>query len=156
MAASTVSTLRRARHAYTHQLSVHQQTALISWLAFLGTFGGVRALTYAIRDRVRPFTDVHIGELHIHHYLWGICLLAGVGTAALYGDQRPGPHPLIATAYGTGGALIVDEFALLLDLQDVYWARQGRWSVDLGVGIAAAAGSYFAAVPFWRRLLHRG
>ena len=51
-----------------------------------------------------------------------------------------------------GLALVVDEFALLLDLKDVYWARQGRISVDVGVGGIALAGSYFAALPVLRRL----
>jgi hypothetical protein len=45
-----------------------------------------------------------------------------------------------------------DEFALLLDLKDVYWARQGRISVDLAVGAIALAGSYFAALPLLRKL----
>jgi hypothetical protein len=49
-------------------------------------------------------------------------------------------------------ALIVDEFALLLDLRDVYWAKQGRWSVDLGIGIIALTGSALAAAPIARRL----
>jgi hypothetical protein len=56
-----------------------------------------------------------------------------------------------AVTYGTGLALIVDEFALLLDLEDVYWAKQGRVSVDLGVGIAAAGGTTLSAVPILRR-----
>jgi hypothetical protein len=43
-------------------------------------------------------------------------------------------------------------FALLLDLKDVYWAKQGRISIDLGVGGIALAGSYFAALPVLRRL----
>jgi hypothetical protein len=49
-------------------------------------------------------------------------------------------------------ALIVDEFALLLDLRDVYWARQGRISIDIGVGGIALTGCYFAALPVLRRL----
>ena len=52
--------------------------------------------------------------------------------------------------FGNSLALIVDEFALLLDLKDVYWAKQGRSSVDLGVGGIALAGSYFAALPLLR------
>jgi hypothetical protein len=58
----------------------------------------------------------------------------------------------VAVCYGAGLALIVDEFALLLDLREVYWARQGRISIDLGVGGIALAGSYFAALPVLRRL----
>jgi hypothetical protein len=59
---------------------------------------------------------------------------------------------LTATSYGIGLALVVDEFALLLDLQDVYWSRQGRVSVDVGVGTIAVTGSYFAGLPLWERL----
>ena len=59
---------------------------------------------------------------------------------------------MVALCYGTGSALIVDEFALLLDLEDVCWARQGRVSVDLGVGLAAAGGTAFASKPLLLRL----
>jgi hypothetical protein len=58
-------------------------------------------------------------------------------------------------SYGSGLALIVDEFALLLDLKDVYWARQGRLSVDIGIGGIAVAGSYFAALPVLRAMRER-
>ena len=71
--------------------------------------------------------------------------------------NRNGPiglPPSSGLAYGTGMALIVDEFALLLDLKDVYWERQGRVSVDLGVGLVAAGGTTFSAIPLLRRL-HR-
>ena len=68
------------------------------------------------------------------------------------GDERHRRHPAVAISYGAGLALIVDEFALLLDLRDVYWAKQGRISVDLGIGGIAATGSYFAGLPVLRRL----
>ena len=68
------------------------------------------------------------------------------------GEERHRRHPAVAVSYGAGLALIVDEFALLLDLRDVYWARQGRISIDIGVGGIAVAGSYFAALPVLRRL----
>ena len=58
-------------------------------------------------------------------------------------------HLLTATSYGSGLALIVDELALLLDLDDVYWAQDGRTSVDAAVGAIALGGIYFAAAPFW-------
>ncbi len=56
---------------------------------------------------------------------------------------------MIALSYGTGAALIVDEFALLLDLSDVYWASEGRTSVDAAVGVIGVGGLVLAAVPFW-------
>ena len=104
----------------------------------------------SIRRGVGPFGNLKVGGEHLHHYLWGIALLAGVGAVAVRGSEEHRTHPAVAVSYGSGLALIVDEFALLLDLKDVYWARQGRISVDLGVGAIAAAGSYFAALPVAR------
>ena len=140
------------RRAYHEELGPGQQAALLSWLAFTVTFAGLRALTSSIRADRGPFQNISVGGEHLHHYLWGIGLLSGVGAVAVRGEERHRRHPAVAVSYGAGLALIVDEFALLLDLRDVYWARQGRISIDLGVGGIAVAGSYFAALPVLRRL----
>ena len=132
-----------------------QRSALISWLAFTATFATVRGITYGIRSGRGPFRNLSLGGEHLHHYLWGIGLLAGVGAIAVRGDESLRQHPVVAVSYGSGLALIVDEFALLLDLRDVYWARQGRISVDLGIGGVAVAGSYFASLPLLRSLKNR-
>ncbi|SRR5712691_2073203 len=129
-----------------------QRSTLASWLAFTTTFGAVRGITYSIRAGRGPFRNLSAGGEHLHHYLWGIGLLAGVGAVAVRGNERQRVHPAVSISYGAGMALIIDEFALLLDLKDVYWARQGRISVDLGVGGIAAVGSYFAALPLARAL----
>ena len=115
-------------------------------------FTGLRALTYSIRAGKGPFRNVSVGGEHLHHYMWGIGMLSGVGAVAVRGEERHRRHPAVAVSYGTGLALIVDEFAPLLDLKDVYWARQGRISIDIAVGAIAVAGSYFAALPVLRRL----
>ena len=128
------------------------RSALLSWLAFTGTFAGLRALTYSIRDGKGPFHNISVGGEHLHHYMWGIGLLSGVGAVAVRGEEQQRRHPAVAVSYGIGNALIVDEFALLLDLRDVYWAKQGRISIDVGVSVIALAGSYFAALPVLRRL----
>jgi hypothetical protein len=138
--------------AYNEELGPGQRSALISWLAFTLTFAGLRGLTYSIRAGRGPFRNVSVGGEHLHHYMWGIALLSGVGAVAVRGDERQRRHPAVAVSYGAGLALIVDEFALLLDLRDVYWVRQGRISIDLGIGGIAMAGSYFAALPMLRRL----
>jgi hypothetical protein len=52
-------------------------------------------------------------------------------------------------AFGAANAMIVDELALLLDLKDVYWAREGRRSVDVAVAVIAAGGTVVAGMPFW-------
>jgi hypothetical protein len=138
--------------AYHEELGPGQQSALLSWMAFTGTFAGLRALTYSIRAGRGPFRNISVGGEHLHHYMWGIGLLSGVGAVAVRGEERHRRHPAVAVSYGAGLALIVDEFALLLDLRDVYWARQGRVSIDIGVGGIAMAGCYFAALPVLRRL----
>jgi hypothetical protein len=143
---------RAVGRAYREELGPCQRSALLSWLAFSTTFAGLRALTYSIRAGRGPFRNVSVGGEHLHHYLWGIGLLTGVGAIAVHGDDGHRHHPAVAISYGSGLGLIVDEFALLLDLKDVYWASQGRISVDLGIGGIATAGSYFAALPVLRRL----
>jgi hypothetical protein len=147
--------LARLRHVLSEDLDPGQRAELRSWLAFSTTFAGVRGITYSIRSGHGPFRNISAGGEHLHHYMWGIGMLAGVGAVAVHGDDKMRRHPAVAIGYGSGLALIVDEFALLLDLKDVYWARQGRVSVDLGVGFIAAAGSYFAALPAWRALKDR-
>jgi hypothetical protein len=137
-------------HAFRSELDPSQRSALLSWLAFTSTFAGVRGITYAIRSGKGPFGNLSVGGEHLHHYMWGIGILAGVGAVAVGGEEHHRRHPVVAVSYGSGLALIVDEFALLLDLKDVYWAKQGRSSVDLGIGGIALAGSYFAALPLLR------
>jgi hypothetical protein len=148
-----VAGLHREVHAaYREELGPAERSALMSWIGFTGTFAAVRAITYSIRSGKGPFHNVSAGSTHLHHYLWGIAMLGGVGAVAVHGTEEDRRHPAVALGYGTGLALIVDEFALLLDLKDVYWAKQGRVSVDVGVGIVALGGTAFAALPILRRL----
>lgn len=145
---------REVRTAYHEDLSRDEQAVLMSWLGFTGTFALLRTLTYSIRKGVGPFRNLSVGGAHLHHYMWGIGLLAGVGAIAVHGEDRRRKHPFVAGAYGTALALIVDEFALLLDLKDVYWAKEGRISVDLGVGMISSVGTALAGWPITRRLIH--
>jgi hypothetical protein len=147
-----VPSARQVRSTFREELTPRERAALMSWLGFTATFGLVRAITYSIRSGKGPFRNLSVGGEHLHHYLWGIGMVSGVGGIAVRGEDTSRRHPALALTYGAGLALIVDEFALLLDLQDVYWAKQGRVSVDLGVGLVAAGGSTIAAIPLLRRL----
>jgi len=140
------------RDAFESELDLGQQSALISWLSFTATFAAVRGITYSIREGKGPFRNMSLGGEHLHHYMWGIGLLTGVGGVAIRGEEKHRRHPVTAVTYGSGLALIVDEFALLLDLKDVYWAKQGRVSVDVAIGGISASATYFAALPVLRRM----
>ncbi len=149
------SLARDIRRAFHEELDTGQRAALLSWLAFTVTFGAVRGITYSIKDGKGPFRNLSVGGEHLHHYMWGIAMLTGVGGVAVHGEDKQRRHPAVSISYGVGLALIVDEFALLLDLKDVYWAKQGRISVDLGVGGSSLAGTYFAALPLIRAVRRR-
>ena len=127
-------------------------------VAFYVTFAAVRGITHAIRAGVGPFHDVAEGGVHIHHLVWGILLLLGVGYLWLLqigagdaGESRPLSR-LTAVLYGIGAALTLDEFALWLDLRDVYWAREGRESVDAVLLFGALLSAALLGGPFFRAL----
>jgi hypothetical protein len=130
------------------------EAALLNLLtSFLVTFGLVRTSTYVIRRRgsFGPFRDLRTGGRHIHHFVPGIVMafLAG-GSALLTRDESL--EPWLAVPFGVGLALTLDESALLLELEDVYWTEEGVLSVQISAATAAALGSIAAA----RRLLRRG
>jgi hypothetical protein len=103
---------------------------------FLGSFALVRLSTLGIRDDFGPFRNVRIGGRHIHHFVPGILLAFSSGTAALLTDDDRVEQRL-AVPMGVGFGLTFDEAALLLDLRDVYWTREGLLSVQLSLGATA-------------------
>jgi hypothetical protein len=113
------------------------ETVLFNLLAgFLGSFASVRLSTWAIRDGRGPFRNVSVGGRHIHHFVPGILLAFASGTAALLTDNDDLEQQL-AIPMGAGFGLTFDEAALLLDLRDVYWSREGLLSVQLSLGATA-------------------
>ena len=155
LTANSRAALADLHAAYAQDLDPHQRSAFTSWLAFTTTFGGVRTVTHAIRAGRGPFRNLSVGGEHLHHYIWGILGLSAIGAVAVRGDKAAVQHPLVATAYGSSLGLIVDEFALLLDLRDVYWQKQGRVSVDVGAITIGTAGIYFTALPLARQYARR-
>jgi hypothetical protein len=113
------------------------ETVLFNLLAgFLGSFALVRLSTWGIRENRGPFRNVSIGGRHIHHFVPGILLAFSSGTAALLTDNDEVEQRL-AIPMGAGIGLTFDEAALLLDLRDVYWSREGLLSVQLSLGATA-------------------
>lgn len=128
------------------------ETVLFNLLAgFLGSFALVRLSTWGIRDRWGPFRNVSIGGRHIHHFVPGILIAFGSGTAALLTDNDKLEQRL-AVPMGAGIGLTFDEAALLLDLRDVYWTREGLLSVQLSLGATAI----LSIAILTQRMLRRG
>ena len=131
-----------------------RENALFNLLAsFAASFSLARAITYLLRHRPRvgPFRNLRIGRRHIHHFVPGILLAFGSGAAAILTDNEQ-IEPRLALVFGTGMGLTLDESALLLELDDVYWTREGVLSVQ----IALAAMALISASALGLRFLRRG
>jgi hypothetical protein len=128
------------------------ETVLFNLLAgFLGSFALVRLSTWGIRDDRGPFRNVRVGGRHIHHFVPGILLAFSSGTVALLTDND-NVEQRLAVPMGAGIGLTFDEAALLLDLRDVYWTRQGLLSVQLSFGATAI----LSIAILTQRMLRRG
>jgi hypothetical protein len=142
-----------------HFRDARRERVFLASVGFYLAFALVRGITHAIRAGVGPFHDVSAGGLHIHHLVWGILLLLGIGYLWLLQIGTTGDGPsrrlsrLTAVLYGVGAALTLDEFALWLRLQDVYWSRQGRESVDAVLLFGAMLSITLGGGRLFRRLL---
>lgn len=122
---------------------------LLALAAFLLTFVVTRAITRLIRAGRGPFGNVRAGGLHIHHVVPGVVLTVAGGFGAVASDRHGAGAALSAVLFGTGTGLVLDEFALLLHLDDVYWSEEGRRSVEAVVLTAALVGLLLAGfAPF--------
>ena len=122
---------------WNDQLVAHDRQALFLVLvAFLGSFAFIRLSARLGRSPRVPWwpgSVVTDGGVHLHHLVWGICLMLAGGAAgfALF-DSSPGLE-ICACLFGIGAGLTIDEFALWVYLDDVYWAKAGRSSIDAAV-----------------------
>jgi hypothetical protein len=127
----------RLKRIYRHRFTEPRLERLfLASLGFFTTVLIVRAITIAIHHDIGPFHDVGLSGRHIHHLVWGILLLLLVGYAWLIevGTGTPSSSHwsgrLTSMLFGVAAALTLDEFALWLNLRDVYWEREGRESFE--------------------------
>ncbi|MEW2420391.1 hypothetical protein ACIP96_19125 [Streptomyces nigra] len=113
---------------------------LLALTAFVVTFLVTRLITRLIRAGKGPFRNISTGSVHIHHVVPGIILTVIGGFCAVAGGQRGFGSALAAVIFGMGAGLVMDEFALILHLDDVYWSEEGRKSVEVVVLTVALVG----------------
>jgi hypothetical protein len=123
----------------------------VVWLfaAFVVTFTVTRVIVRLIRSGKGPFRNTSVGGVHVHHHVYGIFLILTAGVVQfVYSPGTPWLE-VLAALFGAGAALTLDEFALWLYLDDVYWTEEGRKSVD-AVLVASLIGLLFVlgARPF--------
>jgi hypothetical protein len=159
---SMIVSRTRLKNVYKHRfIEPRRERLFLASIGFFTTVLLVRAITIAIHHDLGPFHDAEMHGRHIHHLVWGIFLLLIVGYAWLIelGTGAPSSSHwsgrLTSMLFGVAAALTLDEFALWLNLRDVYWEREGRESFE-----ALALFGGFLAVgifgrSFWRGIAHQ-
>jgi hypothetical protein len=112
----------------THIYDSGREPGFLVLLAFILTLAGTRF--YTRMARVRGWGSAIVGDVHVHHLVPGVVLSLVAGGLALALEPREFWVALLAAAFGAGAALVLDEFAMLLHLDDVYWTTEGRLSID--------------------------
>lgn len=120
-----------------------RSAALWALVAFFVTFTVTRGVTRRIRAKKASATaqtspphgrgglaDVYVGGIHVHHQVWGILLVLLTGLLQFRYNPDPPWSEVLAALFGAGAALTLDEFAMWLYLDDVYWGEEGRKSID--------------------------
>jgi hypothetical protein len=149
---AVAETAQVAREGYRQVSS--RENALFNLLgSFATTFLAARLITHGLRDRSRvgPFRSVRLGRRHIHHFVPGIVIAFASGAGAIL-TRGEGVEPKLAVPFGVGMGLTLDESALLLELDDVYWRREGIVSVQITLAVIAL----LSALALALRLLREG
>lgn len=149
---------RIGRLVHEHLPDRPRRRLFLASISFFGTFGAVRLLVITIVAGIGPFQWVTINGRHIHHLVWGILILLVVGYGYLLeigSEDTPVSvfaGRLFSILFGVGAALTLDEFSLWLNLENDYWSRQGRESIDVVIlfgallAVGALGAPLFAAM----------
>ncbi|TVS86560.1 hypothetical protein FPZ47_14305 [Mycobacterium helveticum] len=158
----------RVAEWFSHDIHDGGRLPLLCCLvAFILTFFVTRTFVRFIRHRAatgRPPKwwqprNVHVGGVHIHHVTFGVVLvlMSGLTLVTLSLDGNEPEFTFAAIFFGVGAALVLDEYALILHLSDVYWSEDGRTSVDAVFAAVAVAGLLIMGLhplmfflPVWR------
>jgi hypothetical protein len=148
---AVAETVEAVRVGY-QDVSVRENATFMLLTSFVTIFISARGISYLLRRRssVGPFRDLRVGRRHIHHFVPGIALLMlSGGTAILTRDETL--EPKLAVVFGAGMGMTLDESALLLELEDVYWTEDGLLGVQITLAVAALFAALALALKFTRR-----
>jgi hypothetical protein len=138
--------------AYDHHIQAPgKETHFLILLAFVCSFGFIRGSAHMIRAQVSwwPGNVETKSGTHVHHLVWGILLLLSMGYVGISTDLGSPWFEFVAIAFGIGMGLTMDEFALWLNLQDVYWSDKGRQSIDAVVVTTGLLVIALLGLEFW-------
>jgi hypothetical protein len=126
-----------------------RNAAAVVLIAFLVSFLAIRTSARLTRSVSWWPGGVETDGVHLHHLVWGICLMMLCGFLAFAAPLRSPWWAIEAAGFGIGAGFTLDEFALWVRLEDVYWSQEGRASVDAVVVACAFAALVVAGVqPF--------
>jgi lysyl-tRNA synthetase class 2 len=127
--------------------------AFLFFVALLGTFGFIRMSTHMIRAQVSWWPgNVSVGGTHVHHLVWGICAMMIFGYVGVVHQPDSPFREIVTVLFAIGMGLTLDEFALWVDLKDVYWEKEGRKSVDAMIVAGCVAGMLLVGLSAWAKL----
>jgi hypothetical protein len=127
-----------------------RQAEFLFFVAFLVSWSFIRTSAHMIRAQVSWWPgNVSVGGTHIHHLVWGILLLLITGWIGITIQPDSPWHEILAVLFGVGTGLTLDEFALWLNLKDVYWEKQGRRSIDAVIIAAMLTGIVLVGFTAW-------
>jgi hypothetical protein len=151
----------RLREIYLRRMAEsRRERTFLAAIGFFTAVAVVRTLTILIHNNVGPFHNVSMGGRHIHHLVWGILLLllSGYGWLLEFGTGDAQSNlwigRLMSTLFGVGAALTLDEFALWLNLRDVYWEREGRESFEAMALFGGILAIGLLGHPFFRGIVN--
>ncbi len=127
--------------------------AFLFFVALLGTFGFIRTSTWMIRKQVSWWPgNVSVGGTHVHHLVWGICAMMIFGYVGIVIQPDSPWHEIVTVLFAIGMGLTLDEFALWVELKDVYWEKEGRKSIDAMIVAGCLAGMLVVGFSSWAQL----
>lgn len=124
--------------------------AFLFFVALLGTFGFIRTSTWMIKKQVSWWPgNVSVGGTHVHHLVWGIFAMMIFGYIGVVHQPDSPWREIVSVLFAIGMGLTLDEFALWLELKDVYWEKDGRKSIDAMIIAGCTAGILLVGFSSW-------